>query len=197
MTLSCDATANPVPTISWTRNGSPIDNSGNSRISFSANKKRLTITNVSRTDSGEYRCVANNSLGNDTSNAATLHVKCKFSVRLALIKQLFVRNWEGYVLPWVFLKESVCWFCRDPINCPYQGGVRIIELSVWGGSTVLLVTWMDGHTDVHQCADVLDPACLNFPLKYNYFLLCYRSTWYHCSSRSSNSNRRRKRDFIL
>ena len=78
--LSCNATGNPVPTISWNRNGSPIDTSGNSsRISFSADKKQLTITNVNRTDSGEYRCVANNSVGIGTSNPATLDVICKYS----------------------------------------------------------------------------------------------------------------------
>ena len=78
VTLSCNATANPVPTILWTRDGSPVDTSGNStRISFSADTNQLTITNVSRTDSGEYRCVAKNSLGNDTSNVAKLDIQCK------------------------------------------------------------------------------------------------------------------------
>ena len=79
VTLFCNATANPVPTILWTRDGSPVDTSGNStRVSFSADtNKQLTITNVSRTDSGEYRCVARNSLGNDTSNMAKLDIQCK------------------------------------------------------------------------------------------------------------------------
>ena len=75
VTLSCKADGNPVPTISWTRNGFPVDGSG--RISFSEDKKQLTITNVSRTDSGEYQCVASNSLGNDTSNVVTLDIQCK------------------------------------------------------------------------------------------------------------------------
>ena len=79
VTLSCDATGNPVPTISWTRNGSSVDASNNSRISFSEDKKKLTITNVNRTDSGKYQCVASNKLGNDTSNAK-LDVQCKLSV---------------------------------------------------------------------------------------------------------------------
>jgi len=72
VTLSCNATANPVPTISWFRDGSPVDSS---RISFSEDNKQLTITDVNRTDSGEYRCVASNELGNDTSNAATLDIQ--------------------------------------------------------------------------------------------------------------------------
>jgi len=79
LTLSCNTTANPVPTISWTRDGSPVDTNDNERMSCSAKKKtQLTITNVSRTDSGEYRCVARNSLGNDTSNAAKVDIQCNF-----------------------------------------------------------------------------------------------------------------------
>ena len=77
MTLSCNATGNPVPTISWTLNESPVDTSDSPRIRFSADSKQLTITNVSRPDSGEYRCMARNSLGNDTSNASTVDIQCK------------------------------------------------------------------------------------------------------------------------
>ena len=84
VTLSCNASGNPVPTISWTRDGSLIS-SGDQRISFEAGNRRLTITNVSRVDSGEYRCVADNIKGNDTSNATTLDVQCKYT---SLIKDL-------------------------------------------------------------------------------------------------------------
>ena len=80
MTLSCNASGNPVPEISWTRDGSPVS-SGDQRISFEAGNRQLTITNVSRADSGEYRCVADN----DTSNATTLDVQCKYT---SLIKDL-------------------------------------------------------------------------------------------------------------
>ena len=81
VTLSCNkADGQPEPTISWTMNGSPLHTSVNSRISLSDDKKQLTVTNVHRTDSGEYRCVANNSLGNATSNASTLSVQCKNTV---------------------------------------------------------------------------------------------------------------------
>ena len=83
-TLSCKVTGNPVPTISWTRDGSPVNASG--RISFQDDKKELTITNVNRTDSGEYRCVASNSLGNDTSNVVTLNVQCKYILLCLSIK---------------------------------------------------------------------------------------------------------------
>ena len=76
LTLSCNTTGNPVVKLSWTRNGTAVNSSG--RISFSSDNKQLTITNVSRTDSGEYRCVASNSLGNDTSNAAKVDIQFNF-----------------------------------------------------------------------------------------------------------------------
>ena len=79
MTLSCNATGNPGPTISWTKDESRMS-SNSARISLSDDNKQLTITNVNRTDSGEYRCVASNSLGNDTSSGATLNIQCKSTV---------------------------------------------------------------------------------------------------------------------
>ena len=78
VTLSCNATGNPAPTISWIINGFSVDTSINdSRISFSGNQKHLTITKLSRKDSGKYRCMVNNVLGNDTSDVAILDVQCK------------------------------------------------------------------------------------------------------------------------
>ena len=83
VTLSCNnVDGQPEPTISWTMNGSPLNTSVNSRISLSDDNKQLTVTNVHRTDSGEYRCVANNSLGNGSSNATALSVQCKNTICL-------------------------------------------------------------------------------------------------------------------
>ena len=87
VTLSCNATGNPAPSISWTKNGSAANSP---RISLSLDNKQLTITNVSRDDSGDYRCVANNSIGAAvTSNAATLDVQCKYSGFLRSISRRF------------------------------------------------------------------------------------------------------------
>ena len=80
MTLSCNASGDPIPTISWTKDGSIMNASGDSRISFGADNKELTITNVSRADKGEYRCLANNDPGKATSNPAFLNVQCKFDL---------------------------------------------------------------------------------------------------------------------
>ena len=79
MTLSCAIDGNPKPSISLIKNGSPVSTGGNPRISFGKDNKQLIITNVNRSDHGEYRCVASNSFGNASSSAATLIVQCKYS----------------------------------------------------------------------------------------------------------------------
>ena len=78
MNLFCNASGNPVPTITWTRNGSVLTSSV-PRISFEAESREFTITSINRADKGDYRCVANNSEGNVTSDAATLDVQCEYT----------------------------------------------------------------------------------------------------------------------
>ena len=75
ITFSSDANGIPEPTFSWTKDGSEV--TADDRISLSADKKQLSLTNVNRTDSGEYRCVATNSVRTVYSDAATLTVHCK------------------------------------------------------------------------------------------------------------------------
>ena len=83
--LTCNAIGNPVPTFSWTINGSAVNAAANPRISLSSENKELTLTNLNRTYSGnQYRCVANNIKGNVTSNAATLNIQCKYYFSLFL-----------------------------------------------------------------------------------------------------------------
>ena len=112
VTFSCNSTANPLPTTSWTKDESAI--TSNSRISFSVVNRVLTITNVNRKDSGEYRCVASNKLGNDTSQAAKLNVKCEFiglSFKISIVLQrpifyvfscFFIISVNGFALRWEF-----------------------------------------------------------------------------------------------
>ena len=79
VTFSCVATGVPGPSLSWSINGIAKHVTANPRISFSADNKQLTVTNVNRIDRGEYRCtcVASNKVDNVSALVATLTVHCK------------------------------------------------------------------------------------------------------------------------
>ena len=73
VTFTCDADGNPTPSLSWIKDGLVVI--ANSRITVSSNK--LTITNVTSADQGQYFCNATNDLGNVLPTAAILNVLCK------------------------------------------------------------------------------------------------------------------------
>ena len=66
VTLSCSASGIPSPMVSWFKaDGQRIDAS------------EFVLTNINRSESGEYRCEASNECGN-ASETATIDVQCKF-----------------------------------------------------------------------------------------------------------------------
>ena len=77
VTFNCSATGNSAPTFRWTKDGSVLTPA--SRISLSSDSKQLTITNVTREDSGQYVCEATNNVTTVPSDSATLNVKCKIT----------------------------------------------------------------------------------------------------------------------
>ena len=86
VTFSSDAKGIPEPTFSWTKDRFAVI--ADNRISFSGDNKQLSLKNVNRTDSGEYVCVASNSVRTVYSNAATLTVHCKETFTRFLLKSL-------------------------------------------------------------------------------------------------------------
>ena len=73
ITFSCQATGEPVPTISWYFNGVMINELDadkyivSSSISGAVVKSFLTILNTQSSDVGTYNCFAENSIGSDQS----------------------------------------------------------------------------------------------------------------------------------
>ena len=67
VTLSCNASGFPAPTVYWvkTSNGNCF------------NKAELVFTNISRSEAGEYKCVASNPSCNTTTELAYVDVQCK------------------------------------------------------------------------------------------------------------------------
>ena len=67
MTLSCNASGTPPLTVSWIK----VD----SLVRFKT--RDLVLTNIDRSESGEYRCEASNECG-DASETATIEVQCEY-----------------------------------------------------------------------------------------------------------------------
>ena len=92
VTITCEATGIPLPTIAWTFSSSLLmsdsvnittttnNNTGNGDIPRVT--ERLTIMNVSRALRGRHRCSASNSVGSDTSSGISFTVQCKFVMML-------------------------------------------------------------------------------------------------------------------
>ena len=77
--LRCLVAGYPTPTVAWTKNGVELNVTANSQLSVSSRdgNHTLKITDVQRSDAGQYRCVANNSLQTSESFPSTLTVQCE------------------------------------------------------------------------------------------------------------------------
>ena len=77
--FSCVVDGNPSPRVTWKKNEEKLNITTNPRLTASSlnNNHSLTITDVHRSDSGQYRCVIINDVGNLTSSPGNLKVQCK------------------------------------------------------------------------------------------------------------------------
>ena len=72
--FTCQATGEPVPTISWYFNGAPVDKTNTMKYTISMMSlnitisSTLTIMNVQSSDVGTYTCNAINVVSTDTSS---------------------------------------------------------------------------------------------------------------------------------
>ena len=91
ITITCEATGIPLPTIVWTVNGRVLMSDSVNTTTGNGVVLRvtdtLTIMNVSREHTGVYTCSANNSVGSDNSNI-TITVQCKFLLRVFIVHMI-------------------------------------------------------------------------------------------------------------
>ncbi|NXO01378.1 NCAM1 protein, partial [Rhinopomastus cyanomelas] len=73
VTLACDADGFPEPTMTWTKDGEPIEEAGDEeKYSFNDDGSELVIKKVDKNDEAEYICIAENKAGEQD---ATIHLK--------------------------------------------------------------------------------------------------------------------------
>ncbi|XP_007627659.1 neural cell adhesion molecule 1 isoform X9 [Cricetulus griseus] len=107
VTLVCDADGFPEPTMSWTKDGEPIEieEEDDEKHVFSDDSSELTIRNVDKNDEAEYVCIAENKAGEQD---ASIHLKV-----FAKPKITYVENQTA-----MELEEQVTLTCEasgDPI----------------------------------------------------------------------------------
>uniref|UniRef100_A0A8C6JFK0 Neural cell adhesion molecule 1 n=1 Tax=Melopsittacus undulatus TaxID=13146 RepID=A0A8C6JFK0_MELUD len=73
VTLACDADGFPEPTMTWTKDGEPIEEADDEeKYSFNYDGSELIIKKVDKSDEAEYICIAENKAGEQD---ATIHLK--------------------------------------------------------------------------------------------------------------------------
>ncbi|XP_004646426.1 neural cell adhesion molecule 1 isoform X5 [Octodon degus] len=106
VSLVCDADGFPEPTMSWTKDGEPIENEEeDEKYIFSDDSSELTIRKVDKNDEAEYVCIAENKAGEQD---ASIHLKV-----FAKPKITYVENQTA-----MELEEQVTLTCEasgDPI----------------------------------------------------------------------------------
>nr|XP_045001862.1 neural cell adhesion molecule 1 isoform X5 [Jaculus jaculus] len=106
VTLVCDADGFPEPTMSWTKDGEPIETEeDDEKYIFSDDSSELTIRKVDKNDEAEYVCIAENKAGEQD---ASIHLKV-----FAKPKITYVENQTA-----MELEEQVTLTCEasgDPI----------------------------------------------------------------------------------
>ena len=75
MQLICEASSRKEPKISWTKEKTV--NQGNTVVVQEG--KVLTITNINRTDVGNYTCTADNGFGKPENQTVYVNVTCEYA----------------------------------------------------------------------------------------------------------------------
>ncbi|KAL9964710.1 hypothetical protein ACROYT_G028387 [Oculina patagonica] len=84
--LTCSASGDPRPNITWTKDGTPMNE-------FNVSGPVLQLVNVQRNNSGSYRCTASNGYGDDATSVSIVGIICSGSnceatkVGITLIKE--------------------------------------------------------------------------------------------------------------
>ena len=74
LSVYCNATGKPAPNITWTR---VLEDGTNSKVLFVGSPWR--IVNIRRNFTGQYRCTADNGIGNPVNHTFPVNVLCEYT----------------------------------------------------------------------------------------------------------------------
>ena len=79
VSLSCEASGDPEPSVQWTLSGQPFPNSiVSSRVSVVNDNQTLTFSETQKSDEGTYTCTAVNSIRSDSEDVILIvYGKCE------------------------------------------------------------------------------------------------------------------------
>ena len=71
-TMKCNASGDPYPNITWTKDGVPASQ-------FNASGYLLHLVDVQRDDAGSYICTASNGYGEDATAIGIVNIRCMYT----------------------------------------------------------------------------------------------------------------------
>ncbi|KAL9964150.1 hypothetical protein ACROYT_G027741 [Oculina patagonica] len=77
-TLKCNASGDPHPNITWTKDGVPANQ-------FNVSGNLLHLVNVKRNDAGSYRCTGSNGYGEDATSVSIVGIQCRFDCTVKIV----------------------------------------------------------------------------------------------------------------
>lgn len=83
VTLNCYGDGFPLPSYYWLRNGALVIPNNRMQV----NQNQLTISNMERSDGGEYSCLAENLAGQDTAIATLEYIGNRINAQAVILSQ--------------------------------------------------------------------------------------------------------------
>ncbi|KFV61108.1 Neural cell adhesion molecule 1, partial [Dryobates pubescens] len=144
VTLACDADGFPEPTMTWTKDGEPIEEAEDEeKYSFNYDGSELTIKKVEKSDEAEYICIAENKAGEQD---ATIHLKVFAKPKITYVENKTAMELEeqitltceasGDPIPSITWRTSTRNISSEEKVKPLPGPRSALCLPAWAGASL-------------------------------------------------------------